>query len=352
MNVAPRHTARARRVLTTGLVALLPLIACAGASHEAGAQAARSEHAASPPPARNGLIVFERADHLFTMKPNGKDRRPLTRPPAGAKDQLPRWSPDGTRILFRRFANEGTPNESTNIYVVNADGTGSTNLTTNCTRPCLGTDEADWSPDGKQIVIERALGPGPPTVVGLFIMQADGSGVRQITQHTEKSGTEDHKPSWSPDGKRIAFMRSVSFGPHTDASAIYVVDVDGSNLHLVRRMPANRPGSGSPRWSRDGKTILYGTMCIFGGNCHSPQTGAQLFTMRPDGSHVRQLTHLPGNSYNGAWSPDGKKIVFARQAHRGPTGDVWTMNANGTGLRRLTSAPRLDSHHPDWQPRP
>jgi TolB protein len=355
MTAATRINARASRALTAVTVVLVCLATCAGAPNDAGAWAGRSGHASSQP-VRNGLIAFDRVGGIFVMTPNGRNVRQLTRPPHGVVDQVPRWSPDGQRVLFERHAHEDMPDESVHLYVINKDGTGLTNLTTDCSFPCLGTGEGDWSPDGKQIVMERALGPipddGPPAVFGLFIMRADGSDVRQITQLTPNSGSEDHKVSWSPDGKRIAFMRSVNVGPDTNASAIYVFDVDGSDLHLVRKMPARRSGSGSPRWSPDGKTILFGTMCVYGGACTAPPTGAQLFTMRPDGSHVRQITHLPGNSYNGAWSPDGKKIAFARHARRSPTGDIWTMNANGTGLRQLTNAPSLDSHHPDWQRRP
>jgi Tol biopolymer transport system component len=296
------------------------------------------------------LIVFDRTDGLFTMTPAGKSVRRLFRSPAPAQDQLPRWSPDGNTVLFRRSSGGRT-----DLFVVNADGSNAKNLTTNCTALCLGTDEGDWSPDGTQIVMERATGPipaaGPPAVVGIFVMRADGSNVRQITQLRKNSGSEDHAPTWSPDGKRIAFMRTLNTGANIDAASIYAVNADGSGLKLLRRMPRVRPGSGSPRWSHDGKRILYSTMCIFGGNCRSPATGAQIFTMLADGSRVRQLTHLPGNSYNASWSPDDKKIVFARQGSRGPTGDVWVMNVNGKALRRLTSTPGLDAHHPDWQSR-
>jgi TolB protein len=178
-------------------------------------------------------------------------------------------------------------------------------------------------------------------------MNADGSGVRQVTQLEPGSGTEDHAPAWSPDGRRIAFMRANNTARPENASAIYTVEADGSNERLLRRMPPEWPGAGAPDWSPDGSRILFQTYCYFG-NCGQAPTGAQLFTIDPNGGQLRQLTHLPGNSYNGAWSPDGKKIVFARNQAVGPEGDVHTMNADGTRVRRVTHTPELDAHAPDW----
>jgi Tol biopolymer transport system component len=73
--------------------------------------------------------------------------------------------------------------------------------------------------------------------------------------------------------------------------------------------------------------------------------------MRADGTQLRQLTKLPGNSFNASWSPDGKRIVFARHASQSDTADVWVMSANGQKLRRLTHTPALNAARPDWQRR-
>lgn len=63
-----------------------------------------------------------------------------------------------------------------------------------------------------------------------------------------------------------------------------------------------------------------------------------------------QLTHLPGNSFNGAWSPGGSKIVFARNRTVGREADLYTMNADGTRVRRITRTPKLRAQWPDWRP--
>jgi Tol biopolymer transport system component len=308
--------------------------------------------ATAPASARPGeRIVFQRSDptigknRLYTMRPDGSGLRAITSPgPDEDRDSFADWSPDWRSIAFTRFFAE-----QTDLLLVRPDGTGVRNLTrAGCTGDCLSSEYPAWSPDGTQIAFERALGPrpvGPPRLVGIFVMDADGSNVRQLTQFEPNSGSEDHGPSWSPDGRRIAFIRVTT----ALRSAIYTVNADGSGLRLVRRMPRDRPGAGTPNWSPDGRRILFSTYCRFS-SCGQAPRGAQLFTVKPNGRGLRQITHLPGNSYNGAWSPDGRKIVFARNRTVGPTADLYTINVDGTRLRRLTHNPELRAQWPDWRP--
>jgi Tol biopolymer transport system component len=349
-----------RRVFATAVVvalsALAVVVGAAGAFMPTAEQSGeRDVHARSDVP-RNGRIVFQRFDpglgkfRIYTIRPDGTGLRAITKPPANAfNDMLPDWSPDGSKIVFRRdFA------ERSMLIVVNPDGSNPRNLTRrSCTGDCLGDDEPEWSPDGRRIAFGRAIGPippdGPPPVVGIFVMDADGSNVRQLTQPVPNSGTEDHSPSWSPDGERIAFMRANNTRPPENQSFIFTVDSDGGRPTLVRRMPRRWPGAGVPEWSPDGRRILFSTYCAFG-FCGQPLTGAQLFTIRPNGEDLRQLTHLPGNSYDGSYSPDGRKIVFARNPRVAPLGDLYIMRRDGTHVRRLTHALRRDNHNPDWGP--
>jgi Tol biopolymer transport system component len=346
------------------------------ASASAGSAGAGNGNA-EPPADRSGtgpagaareseLIVFQRLDpdsgklRLHTVRPDGSGLRAITQPGAGEdRDSLADWSPDGRSIAFTRFFG-GRPCVSvarfcrSDVLVVRPGGTGVRNLTrAGCSGDCVSSEYPSWSPDGRRIAFERALGPlpsvGPPPIVGIFVMNADGSNVRQLTQLQPGSGTEDHAPSWSPDGRRIAFMRSNNTIAPVDASAIYTVNADGSDLRLARRMPRERPGAGTPNWSPDGSRLLFSTYSRFGSSAQ-PATGAQLFTVKPNGRGLRQHTHLPGNSYNSAWSPDGSKIVFARNRTVGPEADLYIMNADGTHIRRLTRNPTLRAQWPDWRP--
>jgi TolB protein len=352
---SPAHAALA------GLVgAALAAIGMATACGGDGSTAATTEPAAPPGGSRaEGRIVFRRLDpgagkvRLYTMRPNGSGLKAITLPGRDQDDDSQAdWSPQGRRIAFRRFVNVGRDDERTDLFVVRPDGSGVRNLTrASCEGDCLGSEEPAWSPDGTRIAFMRALGPlspqGFPATVAIFVMDADGSHVRQLTQLRPGAGSEDHSPSWSPDGRRIAFMRFNTTARPESASAIYTVDADGGKAQLLRRMPRQWPGAGSPDWSPDGSRILFTTYCAFG-DCGQPPTGAQLFTIDTAGGRLRQVTHLAGNSYNPRWSPDGKHITFARNPRLGPEGDVYTIRANGSELRRLTHRPKLNAHYPDW----
>ena len=255
--------------------------------------------------ARNGSIVFQRFDtsagmtRLYVVQPDGRGLRALARAPA--PDSEPSWSPDGRKIVFRRLVDAGGVGERAQISVVGADGRGLRNLTrASCNASCVANEEPAWSPDGKRIAFVRTLGqqpPGKPRAVGIFVINADGTHARS-----------------------------------------------------VRSLPHGWPGAGAPSWSPDGKRLLYSTYCWFG-NCGQPPVGAQLFTVGLDGK-TRQLTRLSGNSLAPRWSPDGKKIVFVRNARAGPGGDVYVVGADGKGLRRVTRAPDLGARGPDWGPAP
>jgi TolB protein len=144
------------------------------------------------------------------------------------------------------------------------------------------------------------------------------------------------QPAWSADGKRLAFIRD---------GEVVVADADGRN---VRRLTQRRPGlhwpASSPAWSRDGRVVAFsGTRDIY--------------TVRVADGKLTRLTRSEESwrgNFTPSYSPDGKRIAFARSVNAF-NADIFVMNANGTGLRRVTTSPASDGrfgeeHGPTWSP--
>lgn len=181
-----------------------------------------------------------------------------------------------------------------------------------------------WSPDGKRIAFQRFDGGGSD----LYVMDADGSRVRALTRR----GGYYH-PAWSPDGTQIACGR-VGKGK----GEILVIDADGSNQVQLTH---NGWEETHPEWSPDGSTIAFASRR--GGSAGS----ADVYLMNADGSEERRLTRNEAREQEPAWSPDGRWIVFV--SNRRGDQDLWLIHPDGTGLRILTHNDALD-WAPQWSP--
>ena len=169
----------------------------------------------------------------------------------------PVWSPDGRRIAF-----VGRPDNTINdrVYVMNADGSGATPITT-VTDSTLDLD-VDWSPDGKHLVFTRLNGsetrifmmdPDGKNLVQLTTVQSsmprwspDGTGDRLLTTDVPPDHLYDADPAWSADGSVIAFSRAVTDpGGSSSSSALYTINPDGTGVTVVSPGPEALSG---PRW--------------------------------------------------------------------------------------------------------
>jgi Tol biopolymer transport system component len=171
----------------------------------------------------------------------------LTKDPAGG--MLPAWSPNGEKIAFARGGE---------IWVMNADGSGQTNLTDDHPRPAFPSVDSHpaWSPDGDKIAF-KGIRDGITTrafaLNDIFVMDADGS---NPTNLTNSPGSGDLAPAWSPDGTKIAFT---SDRDDDRRAAIYVMDTDGSN---PIKLTNNSAGGNSPTWSPDGTKVAFSSMGV------------------------------------------------------------------------------------------
>ena len=233
------------------------------------------------------------------------------------------FSPDGSRIAF------GSDRDGDDeVFVMNADGTGVVQLTDNDSDDWGGF----WSPDGTRIAFSSDR-DGDREV---FVMNADGTGVVQLTDND----SDDWGGFWSPDGTRVAFS-SDRDGDYE----IFVVNADGSD---TLQLTDNDYQEWNASWSPDGTRIVF----------DSDRDGDfEIFVMNADGTGVVQLTHNTAPDWAPQWSPDGSRIVFDSDPDysgdmdsnlHGPL-DVMMMNADGSGVRRLTQHPGYDSSG-SWSP--
>ena len=331
-------------LLVLGLLAVL-LASCGQSAtvQQTVATPTTSSHAQTSRIAWQGFLDDSQTTAaIFTANPDGSDVRQLTHPSSGEEDAWPAWSPDGSKILFTQ---SGENCGSCDIFVMNADGKGLTQLTHCPQASCLGMGVAAWSPDGKTIAYSEADGPprsnGDASVAALWLMQADGSHPVQLTHPPLPTSFADDGPSWSPDGQRLLFERNHLTGQTSDDQALFVINRDGTGLKQLTAW--GQLQAGNAHWSPDGQRILFQSFGSF-----QDGTTPQIYTISPDGTHQVQLTTNERNSFP-AWSPDGTKIIFV---HRSTTGQdqnahLYEMNADGSGLVQITRN-AFWQLHPAW----
>jgi TolB protein len=326
----------ARRPL---LYATLTALVVCGAAAAAAARA----------PGKNGEIVFRRYlddghqwGALYTVNPDGSGLRPLTHPPKGVLQTEPVWSADGTRIAFE----EDRRGTSSRVYLADADGSGLKPLGA-CSGSCAGQDAPAWSPDGSKL----ALGAGSIRKEEVWIVNANGTGLEQLTQRndTTTAGKDDGQPAWSPDGTRVAFVRHLAQPQPRGRTAIFVIGADGSGERQIT--PWKLDGGDHPDWSPDGTRLLFRS-----NSWNAPANAlSNLYAIRPDGSRLTELTHArAGEQYlSASYSPDGKWITFgaSRGTAKNAKPAIYVMRANGSGMRQITRSKFWDSA-PDWGSRP
>jgi TolB protein len=278
---------------------------------------ARDSQATCSPDGRRIAFVSERDGNsdVYVMNTDGTGQTNVTNDPA--YDDLPVWSPDGRRIAFvRRSISGGGPV----IYVMNADGTDHTLLA-----EVPGLDGFAWSPDGGRIAFTALRGENGE----IYVMNSDGSARTRLTEGSARYAS----PSWSPNGRRLAFVFS--------NNQLYVMNADGTGLARLTN------GRADLRWSPDGRRIVFSV----------PQGGSNAISViNADGTGLTNLTNEPFGDSHPTWSPDGIRIAFQAERQRDwPGGDastnseIYIMNADGSGQTNVTNNRGYDGW-PTWCP--
>ncbi len=233
---------------------------------------------------------------------------------SATKDAVATVTVEPDRILFV----SDRVNQESNIFLMDADGKNARLIGSNLT-----AQSAAASPDGRRIVL----------AVGQVVVMSDDGAWQYYVESSSSGSNKDYEPNWSSDGTRIAVQRWL--GTEPTSAEIFVLDVDGGN---ARRLTNNNAYDDYPSWSPDGKKIAF----------VSGTSGTEdIYVMDADGGNQRRLTVDASSNIRPMWSPDGRQILFQSAS---PTGSFWVisiMNADGSNLRTLTSGP-MSSYGPTW----
>jgi TolB protein len=254
---------------------------------------------------------------IYEMNADGRGQRRLTEhdvstsSPARLLFQIePAWSPDGTKIAFvsRRAG-------TFDVFVMNADGTGTRRLTStkeNDTHPT-------WSPDGDEVAFARDA--------DIWVMAADGSNARRVSDPM----VEESEPAWAPDGRWMAYVRRA---PGTASREIWLMRPDGSGRHVVLSQTGSSTG---PAWSPDSTRIAFS----------SNEEGSlfEIYTVGVDGKGLRTVVPTRADNFEASWSPDGAKIAYQED------GAIFAVELGGGRVEKLTDNENNDSS-PVWNPKP
>jgi TolB protein len=251
-------------------------------------------------------FVSNRTGHkeVWAMDPDGSNQRQITK--FNSITIQPALSPDGTRIAFTSFAH-GNPG----IFVFTSEGG---RLPFYNQRASMNANPY-FTPDGRQIVYSSTASGD---YAQIYIANVNGTDFRRISS----TRAVEVEPKINPkNGSDMVFV-SGRGGPQQ----IYRMNLDGAN---VERLTPGEGEASNPCWHPDGQLIAYAwTRGYATGNFN-------IFVMDVATRNYTQLTHGAGRNENPGWAPDGRHLVFA--STRGGRKQIWTMLADGTQLRQLTT---------------
>ena len=241
----------------------------------------------------------------------------------GAKGMLrnPAWSPGGKQVVYQRVDFTARP-QNQPLYSWDPD-----------TEVQYTDVFPRFSRDGR-LAISDIRNLATTATASISVMNADGTDRKIIFQ--DKTGAA-MVPTWSPDGQWVAFGFGGFFGAReTEPAKVMMVRADGSGQ--AKNLTKGLPNSGFPTWSPDGKRIVYR---VWG------KGGLGLRELTLADSEVKTLTTEWDNFP--AFSPDGSLITFTRRSATTKDYDIFTMRADATDIKQLTTTPGNDSHS-SWSP--
>lgn len=364
---APRGSSRGPWSAMGACLIAAVLAACSSAS---GTSSASSPSPSSPAPwiafqnvAPNGTCT------LHLVHPDGSgDHAVLSE--ATTRRQLhpdwnqlhPDWSPDGKTLVY----GVGDDFDTKQLWTVNVDGSGARQLPIP-TEASTDLDAPRWSPDGRSIAFVRLNQPAGHDAF-MNVQKIDVATGAVTTIYTPPPGVGTWWISWAPDGRRLA-VDLVDYQSNTSnkvtGSAVAIVDLTQPNPQARALTPSSMFAT-YPDWRPSGDRIVFNTRdLVWRGTLLDQTAPSDLYTIRPDGSGLQQLTHnshgtkvVSNDDRSGpvsaqpTWSPDGRSIYFVQiDTPAPPYFAMATIRPDGTGLNPATSTGFLFvGTHPRLQP--
>lgn len=296
--------------------------------------------ATAKPGGTNGKLVVNvdnstrGTEQVYTVDPDGTDLQLLY-----DNAEVGQWSPDGRQV--------GLTLSSGQQLLLNVDTGATTDLGLSARYPDLALFCGVWSPDGSRLACE-GFGQTDGSLNGVYtVRSSDGGGLRRVT--SDPNG-DDCPSDYSPNGNRLVITRAndTSYELDTvklDGAGLKHISPDGTDFDFC---------SGS--WSPQGNEITF--------SAHVPDSDrSTIWVAQSDGSGLRQIP-VPGCGGNRSdsssigcsapvWSPDGQKIAFSRHSLL-PNDhfDLYTVNADGSGLSQVTNTPDLQEGGSSWGTHP
>jgi Tol biopolymer transport system component len=299
-------------------------------------------------PVRGDLIAYgckERDNAWFAvcvMRTDGTEKRHITE---GVETSEPAWSPDGRRIAFTRNEDVGESTTFTDddVFVMDADGGDPRQLTEEVDG--LMSGQPTWSSDGRELAFVRgeSVHSTVPSRFGdLMLMSADGADVRRLVPGPAQN------PHWSADGRMIVYVLGTNLASQDGTAEIHVVDVETGTSRQLTKTPLLHESA--PVWSPDGSLIAFARWT----NATQFDGKATIHVMRPDGTGERLVLaheHFASGPSRLSWSPDGRMLAFETSASR-ECSVIALVGVRDGSVRRLTSCarPAETAVGPAWQP--
>ena len=287
-------------------------------------------------------IVFiskrDGGSNIYVMDDDGSNVQQLTFRHWPKGDSSPMWSPDGTRIGFDRDVGKGKFNQQYELFLMDSDGSNVQQLTDNRTLDGMGT----WSPDGGRIAFTSTRNKE----FNIYVMDILTREVEQLT-HNPGPRNWAKSPSWSPDGKFIAYEQAINGGFLDAGTTICVMNADGTRAkELVP--PDNEWVRMFPRWSPDSQSILYSEsrFAVVG---QITKIVSSNVVIHRHGSKTRRILNIPKKWLVSfvCWMDNGKQVLINAQELPGEQYDIYSYHLVTDKITNLTNHPASDISM-DW----